>query len=285
MNIYKQKNDLYYEFKQYKGRGKFRKIQAPTNELKKIQKIILDKILLKIKCHKSAFGFVKNKTIFENAMLHKDSKWIFTLDIKDFFDSISESMVEKALINNGIIEKKAKTISSICTRNGFLVQGSPSSPQISNIVFKPIDKKIFTICSKNNLIYTRYVDDITISGEYENIDKIKSKIFSLINKAGFKISYKKVHTLGKHRRQNVTGIIVNNSKSVPIEKAMRIRALLYNIKRDIAAGKIKTINDIEKKYESFNKIYGYANFMNDCNKKYEKYLNQAKEIKQILKNT
>ena len=54
-------------------------------------------------------------------------------------------------------------LSLLCTYEGYLPQGAPTSPYLSNLILRDFDKKIQQICSSLNYTYTRYADDITIS--------------------------------------------------------------------------------------------------------------------------
>lgn len=250
----------YRSFRIYKGRGKYRNIQAPNDELKSYQRSILAD-LYKVKVHSAASGFIPKVSIKDNALKHLDNAYVFTLDLKDFFDTITYDMVLNALMNNKV--EGAEEISKYCTHNGNLVQGAPTSPVLSNIVFKPIDRKIDRWCKENNLVYSRYADDVTISGEWNDIAKIKIKVISLLNKKGFKISYGKVATLGKHRQQNVTGIVVNQGISVPRKQVNRIRALIHNME----SGKMNL--------DKIDEVLGYTSFMISCDPKYKKYYEKA----------
>lgn len=266
---------------------KYRKIQAPFDELKKEQKRILREELNHIKVSNCAYGFVNNKSIHDNAKAHLGAKWILEIDLKDFFDTITEEMVYKALVNNHVPEEKAKYITRICTRYGKTPQGAPTSPYLSNIVCKPMDRKIKKVCKEFDCKYTRYADDITISTKkdngYEILQKIKPKIISIINKHGFKINGNKMHTVGKHRRQSVTGIVINEKLNVSNKDIKNFRAKLHNILMNIKDGNLHTLEELEQKYESINSLYGYANFIYSVNpKKCKKYLDQVKEIRAKL---
>lgn len=263
--------------------AKYREIQAPNKELKTEQKKIL-KDLYNIKVSDCAFGFVDKKDIYKNAKEHLGAKYILELDLKNFFDTITKEQVYKALINNGVDKEKAEYISIVCTRYGATPQGAPTSPYLSNIVCKPMDKKLKDLCIEYGCKYTRYADDLTFSTDnndgYEMFQKMKSKIQSIINKSGFKINGNKTHTVGKHRQQNVTGIVVNEKLNVSNKDIMKFRAKLHNILMDIRNNKMHNLDELEKNYDSIDALQGYANFIYNANpKKCEKYVDQVKEIK------
>ena len=274
---------------------KYRNITAPSDELKSEQRKILKETLSKININDRASGFVKDKDIRDNAKEHIGAKWILEVDLKDFFDSITREQVKTSLINNRINSDLAEYISKICTRYGITPQGAPTSPMISNIVCKPLDRKIKELAIKNNCIYTRYADDITISSKdkengYLILQNIKPKLESLIQLSGFKINKSKTKVVGEHRKQSVTGIVINssteeNTKLYPPKKERQIfRATLHNILRDINKGEINSFKELEEKYRSYDKLQGYANFLYQVNpEQCSKYLNQVKLIHAMLR--
>lgn len=84
----------------------------------------------------------------------------------------------------------ATALANLCTVNNQLPQGAPTSPYIANIIFYNIDKRIFSYCQKNNLRYTRYADDITISGS-NKVSFSKEIIREIVNQYNFRINESK----------------------------------------------------------------------------------------------
>lgn len=284
----KEINNMYKDYKISKGNGKFRKIQAPNENLKEEQKKILKETLSLIPISDCAFGFAKKKNIYVNAEEHLGAKTILEMDLKNFFDTITKQHVYNALVNNRIEKEKAEYISIICTRFGVTPQGAPTSPQLSNIVCKPLDKKLKILSMQYGCKYTRYADDLTFSSDsddaYNVLQIIKPKVQSVINKYGFTINGTKTHTLNKHRRQSVTGIAINNVLSVPNKETKIFRAKLYNIMQDIEKGNLNTLEELENKYDSINSLQGYANFIYQANKdKCKTYIDKVADIRKKLR--
>ena len=113
-------NNMYHCYKLLKKKGrykylnngkkiwvkpKYRKITAPNDKLKNEQKRILNEILNEIQINTRASGFVPKKDIRSNAREHVGAEWILELDLKEFFDTITEEEVRISLINNGIDRK------------------------------------------------------------------------------------------------------------------------------------------------------------------------------------
>lgn len=118
-------------------------------------------------------GFVKKRSYRDFLVPHvnKTSKnrFYLRLDIKNFFDSISDKKVRYTLqeyitINDNVENKEVlEDIIDIVTLNGSLPQGAVTSPVISNIVFRRLDIRIRKYCNKLNVTYTRYADDMLFS--------------------------------------------------------------------------------------------------------------------------
>lgn len=279
-------DNMYKEYKIPKGNGKFREIQEPFQELKEEQSKIL-KELNSVKINRCAYGFVEKKDIYKNAKRHMKSNYILELDLKNFFDTIKAEDVYNALINNKFSKERAEYIAKVCTRYGTTPQGAPSSPILSNIVCKPLDRKLKNLSIRNKVIYTRYADDLTFSTKeedgYNTLQDLKKEAQSIINSYGFDINGSKTHTLCKSRRHSVTGIVVNEKMNVSSKDVRAFRAKLHNIFMDIKDKALVTEKELEAKYNSINELRGYANFIYQANpEKNIKYLNQVKKIQKIL---
>lgn len=272
---------LYYTFRIPKGNGKFRKITAPREELKQAQREVITN-LSHIKISRDAMGFTEGKSIVTNSKKHIGQPFIMNIDMKDFFPSITKEMVVQALIREGIDMELAEKMAALCTLHGVLPQGAPSSPFLSNIVCKPMDKKISKICT--NVRYTRYADDITISGNKEDVIETIKKVIEIVKSYGLKINYRKVKGYHSGVRQEVTGIVVNEKSNVNRNDVMLFRAKLHNIKCMICDGIIVTEQDIINRFdEDIASLRGYASFIRSVNKdKGFKYMCKVREIEKML---
>lgn len=181
-----------------KKNGGRRTIAHPAKKLKKVQKELLILLEKNLKFHESAFAYTKGKSIIQNAEIHKKNKYLLKLDFHDFFNSINNSIFIKYLEKIGISlnEKDKLLISHIFFWNPnkkdgthktlILSVGAPSSPKISNAVMYFFDNEIERYCQKRGMKYSRYADDISISGneKYELKDVIpviRQKLNELFN--------------------------------------------------------------------------------------------------------
>ena len=99
-----------------KKKGEFRTIDAPNYILKGIQQC-LNYIFEQIYTpNKSAVGFVRDRSIVDGAKEHISEKFIYNIDLKDFFPSISSARIYKRLLFRPFClnPKLASLIANLC---------------------------------------------------------------------------------------------------------------------------------------------------------------------------
>lgn len=222
------KRKAYSTFKLPKKRGGFRLIAAPSKNMKLVQRWILDNILYKLNAGEYAHGFIPKKSIVTNASVHVGQELILGIDIKDFFPSITLSRVIGLFRGIGYSEEISHVLGELCTFNWRLPQGAPTSPMISNLIAWSMDIKLSKFCNKRNLKYSRYADDITISGG-KYLPRYKKLIFRKIEEEGFSINWEKVRLHDRGSSQRVTGLVVNDKVTLGREKKKWLRAIVHNI--------------------------------------------------------
>lgn len=85
----------YAEFKIKKKSGAERCIHAPLKGLKSLQKTLSFVLQCVYEPHIAAMGFVRDKSIVDNAKLHVGSKYVYNIDLKDFFPSVDQARIWK----------------------------------------------------------------------------------------------------------------------------------------------------------------------------------------------
>ncbi len=218
---------LYKDYFINKNDGSKRLISVPRSDLKSIQKSILKDILYKkISPNPYVHGGVIGRSIVTNAKNHVGKKCVVCLDIKNFFPSTHMSKLEKSLLNY-FSANEAKILIRLTTKNYSLPQGAPTSPFLSNLALSSCDEDIKNFCLKSNLDYSRYFDDITISGN--GACKFLSKITKIINQSGFSTNLKtKIQHEGKE--QIVTGIVVNKKMTLRSSDIKLLKTVIESFK-------------------------------------------------------
>ena len=229
----------YHTFKvPKKKKGEFRIISSPVKQLKIIQyfiKIILDDLYEPKDC---VMGFVKNRSVVDNARMHLNKYYVQNLDVKDFFPSITQDMILRCLIRAPyhINYMVAFLIARLCCirkedNSKVLPQGSPTSPILANMVCSELDARIMSLARQFNLDYTRYADDMTFSGQYNSFKdegRFMELLTSIIEKNGFTLNPDKKRIQKYGSRQEVTGIIISNKTNVRRKYIKNIRTMLHN---------------------------------------------------------
>ncbi len=232
VNIHYRKHEI------PKKTGGKRILNIPSRSLKKLQKVILLKLLYKEKVHPCSYAYRKGKSIVDNAKVHCNSSVIIKMDIRDFFPSVKSEKVNRLFLKLGWNEEASNKLTELCTWENGLPQGAPTSPAISNIILYQLDKKLFSIAQNFQARYSRYADDLTFSLNEDKPEVIRSiiKLTQLaVEKEGFRINFKKgkINVIRKYQSQRVCGITVNNSKPTLSRKERRkIRAIKHHLEND-----------------------------------------------------
>lgn len=207
-----------------KKNGKIRQLYAPNENLKLFLKGFLKKlegIYLENRSHDCDHAFLKGRNCVTNAINHTQNRFVLSLDIENFFESIPRKILEKYL---------SKHILDLILVDNKIVQGYPTSPYLANIAMIDIDNLIINSLQNNNITYTRYADDLTFSfKDLTQKDYILSTVVRILKANNLKINSKKTKIQDKKNgRAIITGIGVSMHSVHPTRKTMKkIRAAQY----------------------------------------------------------
>ncbi len=229
----------YIQFTIKKKSGADRTINAPIAGLKAIQKVLSIILQCVYEPHQAAMGFVKDKSIVDNATLHIGQKYVYNIDLKDFFPSVDQARVWKCLqlkpfnlIDNS--EKVLKSDNNL-VKLGYKILNIPSNGIEEKILFifynnillkkgsyflklkagggipytviidsnDTLNGKIRINISKTNLIPIKKIAKVSNEDSIEkNNDKIVQTILSLIE-------YHYNKKIAKDNRGNIANIIAS----------------------------------------------------------------------------
>lgn len=213
-----------------KKSGGERHIEEPMPALKEIQEWILINILnpaSKRYVSPVAKAFIPGKSLKENARFHRNRRQVVALDLKDFFGSVKFGPVYGVFIKLGYTVSVAVMLTKLCMMRGSLPQGAPTSPMLSNLIFYDCDTKIFHYCRSRNIMYTRYADDLTFSGDDLKVNDLISYVKMLLAPKRLYLNEKKTKVMGKGCRQMVTGVVVNSKLQVSKQYRNKVRQEVY----------------------------------------------------------
>jgi RNA-directed DNA polymerase len=269
----------YIQFTIPKKNGGERIIKAPIDQLKHLQSrladvlsICFDEICFRSKHKRSlCHGFRKKHSIITNAFNHTNKRYVFNVDLQDFFPSINFGRVRGFFIKNAhfaLDPKVATVIAQIACHDNELPQGSPCSPIISNLIGHLLDIRMVNLAKKAKCTYSRYADDLTFSTNRKEfppeiavrkngIDNewVSGKALKKeIGKVGFAINDKKTSLQYKTARQIATGLVVNEKVNIKRDYYKQARSMCHALfqsdefyigSKDIAVPVKGSINQLE----------------------------------------
>ncbi len=244
----------YHSFSVKKRSGQDRYLDAPNDELKEIQRRVYNHLLRDEAIQSVAKGFVKGRSIIDNAVPHLEPSILVKIDLKNFFGSIESSKVLRYWAGDGWSSLCSKVLTEICCKNGRLPQGAPTSPALCNVTNRRLDEFLRQIAGRFRASYTRYADDLTFSFRQSDLQAESSyklliaEVLGRIRLEGYRVQWLKgIKVLRPHQRQVVTGLVVNKRVKLPRPTRKLIRALQH--KRSLGH-----LSDLD-----LQRLHGYEN--------------------------
>lgn len=248
-----QDDGPYTRFEIPKRNGDSRVICAPKWQLRRVQKKILEEILYRVPVHAAAHGFVPGRSTVTNAQPHVGSAVVIKFDLQDFFPTVHHFRVAGLFASLGYdfadgrfstrsrSAQIAPTLARLCMYtpdprpfgDGFLPQGAPTSPAITNLICRTLDIRLTGLASHCGGVYTRYADDLTFSfpKQAPNVGRFRWWVGQICHQEGFNLHEGKFRVIRASQRQQVTGIVVNDSLRIPRHQRRRFRAILHNCRK------------------------------------------------------
>jgi RNA-directed DNA polymerase len=230
-----------------RGSAGSRTISEPLPSLKEIQSWILENILYEIPVSRFAKAYVRDRTLIDNVKYHKGKHVIVCLDIKDFFSSIRRIYIEKIFLDLHYSSNVANLLSKLVCCNEHLPQGAVTSPYLSNLYMRQFDKNLSEFCTNSNIRFTRYADDITLSGNFDP-QPVIDFVSELLQRHDLTVKKEKTRIMYGNDRQIVTGVIVNKKIQMPREKRDKIRQEIFFIKK---LGPIKHLENTQNSRKNY----------------------------------
>ena len=250
-----------------KANGGERIIAHPARELKAVQRGLLQMAGPQFIVNPCVTAYEKGCSIKLNAEAHRNSQWLAKFDIKNFFNSINQNVWLDYLQSIGVDSEWADISGQVFfwksrySNVPCLSVGAPSSPFASNRFMNSYDNKIDEFCRERGWIYTRYADDVTISGSDEvEFENVKDIIRNIIEEPGiFLLNDAKSRFLTKGVRRSVTGIVITNDGSLSIGRKRR-RNLEARLHHYIVKKKDDEVSEIRGQL-AFLKMVDRARFL------------------------
>lgn len=224
-----------------------RLVYRPSTKFKTILRFI-DRVVLRTlaKDEDVVHSFVKGKSTLSAVKAHASNKYFFLTDIREFYPSIKSADVyrilkrDKDLISISDLENYIDLLVGMVSFGGSLPVGFPTSPQLSNAFLYEFDLELKNYCSDHKLIYTRYADDIIVSGAaFEELSELKELVQKLLIKYGsqtLKLKEQKTHITQFNNKVKILGLIILPNGNVTIDakykKKIELALFFYSNNKD-----------------------------------------------------
>ncbi|MEO3991415.1 reverse transcriptase domain-containing protein [Pseudocitrobacter cyperus] len=205
-----------------KRNGGERQILAPDYLLKTVQRNILKNVLVHFPVSPFAMAYRPGSTVVHNARPHLHQPQILKLDIESFFENISWLQVWRVFRQTTLPNAVVTMLTHLCCYRDALPQGAATSPAISNLVMLSFDERMGRWCQERRIVYTRYCDDMTFSGEF-SARQVRNKAAALLAELGLRLNKRKTAHIPAHKQQTVTGIVVNEKLQLAREQRRLLR--------------------------------------------------------------
>lgn len=238
-----------------KRSGGWRLLEVPHPYLMPLQRQLLDDLLDRIPPHEAACGYTCERSVVDHARAHSGQAVVLKFDLQDFFTSVRASRVHALFAALGYAETVARELTALCTtatpepvlrrmhqeggltwpqlqrlRDPHLPQGAPTSAALANLCAFRLDLRLDGLAHALGARYTRYADDLVLSGPRHLCDampRIEAWVGRIAIEEGFALNHRKTRCLTEGRRQSVCSIVVNQRPNLPREEFDRLKAILH----------------------------------------------------------
>ena len=283
----------YYTFQVPKRGGKMRTIEAPVAKLM----AVLRKLNFYLQCvyyfikPAPSYGYILTpkrahapRNILTHAECHLHCHYMLNVDFEDFFHQVSQEDTRKLLEQHPfrLAKSAANTLAKLCTYQGRLPMGSPTSPVFSNLATVNLDQEVWQWAKSQRMKYTRFVDDITLSASQPIKLETLWHLTALCKKHNFQLNPSKTKFYEEEDTKIVTGLQVGSTVSIP--KAF-FQVLDHDLERLQKTVEVSTMlegnrtADFIKRYKQ--QVHGKINFIGMIrgyrDEMYQKYIEQYEQ--------
>ena len=248
--------DQHYRYELLPKRtGGWRLLEVPHPYLRALQRRVLDELLAHVPPHEAACAHVRGRSVVDHARAHAGQAMLLKFDLQDFFATVRASRVHASFVELGYPVPVARELMALCTtatpepvlerlhaegglgwtqamrlRDAHLPQGAPTSAALANLCAFRLDVRIAGLARALGARYTRYADDIVLSGGAHlarQADRIEARIGGFALDEGFALNHRKTRRVSRSRRQQVANIVVNDRPNLPRDEFDRLKAQLH----------------------------------------------------------
>lgn len=194
--------------------GSKRDLFVPSDKLKLLQRKINEHVLSRAPLLSCVFGGVRRKSVVDNASVHCGKEVVFKMDLQQCFPSVGCARVRAVFQSLGFRPEIVAVLTKLTTWRDELPQGVPTSTALANLALTRVDGRITVLQAHHDFDYTRWVDDLTFSGDHR-LKRLRNLLRRIVEDEGFRVKEEKTKTMLHHEPQLVTNLVVNEKVNLP----------------------------------------------------------------------
>lgn len=251
-------DNFYTSFQIPKRSGGMRTINSPNSALRRYQNRVLNYMKSKMQNtgrnggdhHTNAWAYIERRCPRDMMIRHQanQSRFYMKLDFHDFFGSLNMnfciSQLRKIYPWCMYTEATLRSMLRPCFLHNGLPQGAETSPWLSNVVMIPFDSWMSNMLMRKlermfggNFVYTRYADDIIISGKYKfSVKYVVDQIEGFLAREWYPLQLNPDKTrFGSRAGHNMNvGIMINkdNEMTVGWKNINKCKVMIFQLIKD-----------------------------------------------------
>lgn len=238
-----------------KRSGGWRLLEVPHGYLMALQRKLLEALLDHVPPHEAACGYTRGRSVLDHARAHAGQAVVLKFDLQDFFATVPAARVHALFETLGYPEQVARELTALCTtatpepvlrrlhqagslrwaqvqrlRDPHLPQGAPTSAALANLCAFRLDLRLEGLAHALGARYTRYADDLVISGGAQLLQatlRVQDWVGRIAWEEGFALNHRKTRCMTAGRRQQVCNLVVNRHPNLPRAEFDRLKAVLH----------------------------------------------------------
>lgn len=217
------------------------------------------------------FSYRKGFSTYDAVTPHGTGKYFFQSDIRDFFANIDRSLIRQTIERGkdcapiADVDAYMERILDLVCIDDVLPPGLPSSPVISNAVLLSFDDETEAYCRSIGCTYTRYSDDLIVSGTTrESLEALRERLSSSIQSTygpRFELNSRKSKLFKTGGKISILGLNILPNGKITVDSRVRTETevLLHFYLTDREKFSQRAGGDAEKASE---RISGFLNYVN-----------------------
>jgi hypothetical protein len=146
-----------------------------------------------------------------------------------------------------------------------LPEGASTSSYLANLVFWNQEPRLHAKFALKNIVYSRFVDDISVSSKQfldeDEKTTLIAQVYGILKQYSYKAAKRRKHEIfTSGQAMLTTKLIVNRKPALPPKDRQKIRAAVYALEKRVASGErgaeIKTeLNRVSSRVGSFGTLH------------------------------